>query len=298
MPTTIDLAEMRTFVAVVTEGSFTAAAHRLDTDKARVSRVVQRMEEKLGAQLLHRSTRRLSVTEVGRDYFQRATSILSAAEAAEAAVAQQTEQPKGRLKITAGAEFGTSRVDSWIAEFLKTAPAVTVEAEYTNRLVDIIHEGVDVAIRIGDLPDSDLSARRLGEVRYGLYASPDYLRRAPPVREIASLADHDLIMHAPRGRPSWTLIDGARTERIDQSPRCAINNIIGATNMALAGLGIAQLPEYIAEPHVKHGALERVLYDWARTPAPVHAVFASSRYMDPKVRRFVDLAVARFSVEG
>ncbi|WP_211877151.1 substrate binding domain-containing protein [Plastoroseomonas hellenica] len=184
------------------------------------------------------------------------------------------------------------------AEFLKIASAVTVEAEYTNRLVDIIHEGVDVAIRIGDLPDSELSARKLGEVRYGLYASPDYLRRAPPLRGTANLANHDLIMHAPRGRPNWTLINGPRRERIDQAPRCAINNIVAATNMALAGLGIAQLPQYMAEPHVKHGALERVLRDWARTPAPVHAVFASSRYMDPKVRGFVDLAVARFLGEG
>ncbi|PTQ13022.1 LysR family transcriptional regulator [Sphingomonas oleivorans] len=294
MTATIDLAEMRTFVAVVTEGSFTAAAQRLDTDKARISRVVRRMEEELGAQLLNRSTRRLSVTEVGRDYFERAVCILSAADAAAAAVAQQTQKPKGRLKVTAGAEFGTTRVDGWIAEFLRTSPAVTVETEYTNRVVDIIHEGVDVAIRIGDLANSELSARKLGEVRYGLYASPDYLRRAAPLREIADLTHHDLIMHTPRGRPSWTLVNGSRTERIDQLPRCSLNNTIAARNMALADLGIVQLPQYMAASHLEDGTLERVLLDWARKPVPVHAVFASSRYMDPKVRGFVDLAVALF----
>ncbi len=142
---------MQTFVAVVTEGSFTAAAEWLETDKARVSRIVRRMEEKLGARLLNRSTRHLSVAEVGRDYLERASSIL-AAEAAEALVAQRTQESKGRLKVTAGPEFGTTRVDGWIADFLRLRPKVTVEVEYTNRLIDIVHEGVDVAIRIGPLP--------------------------------------------------------------------------------------------------------------------------------------------------
>ena len=122
MNTSIDLSEMRAFVAVVTDGSFTTAAERLGTDKARVSRIVRRMEEKLSARLLTRSTRRLSVTEVGRDYFERAVCILSAAEAAEAAVAQQAREPKGLLKVTAGSEFGTMVVDGWIADFLRLAP--------------------------------------------------------------------------------------------------------------------------------------------------------------------------------
>ena len=166
-------------MAVVTDGSFTTAADRLGTDKARISRIVSRMEKKLGAQLLTRSTRRLNVTEVGRDYFERAMCILTAAEAAEAAVAQQSREPKGLLKLTAGSEFGTMVVDEWIAAFLRMAPKVTVEAEYTNRLVDIIHEGFDVAIRVGALEDSGLSARKLGEVSYGLYAAPGYLKRGP-----------------------------------------------------------------------------------------------------------------------
>ncbi|MDI4234144.1 LysR family transcriptional regulator [Bradyrhizobium sp. Arg237L] len=261
-----------------------------------MSRVVQRIEDKLGARLLNRSTRRLSVTEVGRDYFERAAAILAAAEAAEAAVAHQIQEPKGRLKVTAGAEFGTTRVDGWIAEFLQAAPKVTVETEYTNRLVDIIHEGIDVAIRVGELSDSDLSARKLGEVGYGLYASPDYLRRAAPPDDVAELMRHDLIMHTPRGRPSWTLVNGPRTERITRTPRCTVNNTVAALNLALSGLGIVQLPRYMAELHVKSGLLQRVLADWARVPAPVHAVFASTRYMDPKVRGFVDLAAKRFPI--
>lgn len=294
MNTSIDLAEMRVFAAVVTDGSFTTAADRLGTDKARVSRIVRRMEEKLGAQLLTRSTRRLSVTEVGRDYFERAMCILTAAEAAEAAVAQQSKEPKGLLKLTAGSEFGTMVVDEWIAAFLRLAPKVTVEAEYTNRLVDIIHEGFDVAIRVGTLEDSGLSARKLGEVRYGLYAASVYLKHGSALSTVSDLKHHDLIMKATRGRSNWTLINGANTEKVTASPRCAVNSTIAAKNLALSGLGIAQLPRFMAEPYVADGRLSCVLPGWAETPAPVHAVFASSRYMDPKVRTFVDLCLSAF----
>lgn len=252
------------------------------------------MEEKLGAQLLTRSTRRLSVTEVGRDYFERAVSILTAAEAAEAAVAQQSREPKGLLKLTAGSEFGTMVVDEWIAAFLRLAPKVTVEAEYTNRLVDIIHEGFDVAIRVGELEDSGLSARKLGEVTYGLYATSDYLKRGPVIESVSDLHHHDLIMKMTRGRANWILVNGANTEKFTASPRCAVNSTIAAKNLAIAGLGIAQLPRFMAEPYVMNGALTCVLPGWAEVPAPVHAVFASSRYMDPKVRSFVDLSVSAF----
>lgn len=295
MKTSIDLAEMRVFAAVVTDGSFTTAADRLGTDKARVSRIVSRMEEKLGARLLTRSTRRLSVTEVGRDYFERAMCILTAAEAAEAVVAQQSREPKGLLKITAGSEFGTMVVDEWVAAFLRLAPKVRVEAEYTNRLVDIIHEGFDVAIRVGALEDSGLSARKLGEVFYGLYAAPDYLKPGPVVAAVSDLRQHDLIMKTTRGRSNWSLVNGAHTEKVTASPRCAVNSTIAAKNLALAGLGIAQLPRFMAEPYVAQGTLSCVLPGWAEIPAPVHAVFASSRYMDPKVRSFVDLCLNSFT---
>lgn len=298
MNTSIDLPEMRVFVAVVTDGSFTTAADRLGTDKARISRIVSRMEKKLGAQLLTRSTRRLSVTEVGRDYFERAMSILTAAEAAEAAVAQQSKEPKGLLKLTAGSEFGTMVVDDWIAAFLKIAPKVSVEAEYTNRLVDIIHEGFDVAIRVGVLEDSGLSARRLGEVSYGLYAAPGYVKDSPVIATVADLRRHSLIMKTTRGRCNWTLLSGESSEKITVSPRCAVNSTIAAKNLALSGLGVAHLPRFMAEPLVNAGTLSCVLPGWAEAPAPVHAVFASSRYMDPKVRSFVDLCLSAFKAGG
>ena len=295
MTTTVGFSEMQVFVAVVTEESFTAAAERLETDKARVSRIVQRIEEKLGARLLNRSTRRLSVTEVGREYFERASAILAAAEAAEAAVAQSNREPSGRLKITATPEFGTTRVDDWIAAYLRTWPKVSVEAVYTIRAVDIIHEGIDVAIRIGALQDSDLSARKLGEITYGLYASPEYLKEAPPLRAVEDLKRHDLIMKTSSGRATWTLVNDEGSEKVSQTPRCAVDNMIALKNLAASGLGVAQLPRFMTAPHVAEGTLVHILPGWASPPMPVHAVFASTRYMDPKVRGFVDLCREAFN---
>ena len=159
MSTTIEFSEMKAFVAVVNDGSFTAAAERLNTDKARVSRIISRVEEKLGVQLLTRSTRSLNVTEIGKNYYERAVAILSAAEAAEVAVAQKNGVPRGLLKITAGSEFGTAIVDSWISKFLVLHPLINVETLYTNRQVDLIHEGIDVAVRIGHIQDTKLSAK-------------------------------------------------------------------------------------------------------------------------------------------
>lgn len=289
MVTTVGLSEMQVFVTVVTEGSFTAAAKRLATDKARVSRIVQRIEEKFGARLLNRSSRGLSATDVGREYFERASSILAAVEAAEAAVAEQTQEPRGRLKITATPEFGTTRVDGWIAAYLRKWPKVTVETVYATRFVDIIHESIDVAIRIGVLQNSDLSARKLGEVTYGLYASPDYLRRTAAPSSICDLQAHDLIMKTSDSRPSWTLVDGEAMEKVSRAPRCTVDNVLAGKNLALSGLGIALLPQFMAEPDVAMGSLVRILPDWAGIPMPIHAVFPSRRYMDPKVRGFVDL---------
>lgn len=210
-------------------------------------------------------------------------------------MAQQTKEPKGLLKVTAGSEFGPMVVDEWIAKFLRQSPKVTVEVEYTNRLVDIIHEGFDVAIRVGELEDSGLSARRLGEVVYGLYAAPDYVKRGPKLSEVSDLKYHDLIMKRTRGRSNWNLVNDASTESVTAPPRCAVNNTIAAKNFAISGLGIAQLPRFLAEPYVADGTLSCVLSGWAEVPVPVHAVFASSRYIDPKVRSFVDLSLDTFS---
>jgi DNA-binding transcriptional LysR family regulator len=154
---------------------------------------------------------------------------------------------------------------------------------------------MDVAIRVGALQDSELSARRLGEITYGLYATPDYLGCGPALSVVSDLDHHDLIMKTSRGRSNWMLVNGPVTANVTKQPRAAVSSIITAKNLALEGLGITQLPRFIAEPHVANGELACVLPGWAEIPAPVHAVFPSSRYMDPKVRGFVDTCRKAFA---
>jgi DNA-binding transcriptional LysR family regulator len=287
---TIDLSQLTVFVNVVRSGSFTAAANVLGTQKAHASRVVSRLEKSLGARLLQRSTRSLAVTEVGRELYERAVVILAALEDTEAAIQRTHGEPRGALRIACGTEFGLLVVNGWICEFLRQHPKVRVDAEVSNRLVDLIHEGFDLAIRVGALADSSLSARRLGEIRYALYASKDYLRRHHAPAHPRDLAAHDLVMFAA-GRPAaWRLFkDGDRFD-VSGIPRFILDNNIMAHDATVAGLGVALLPGLLAAPSVRSGRLVEILHGWTRTPAPIHAIFASRCYLAPKVRAFIDLA--------
>ncbi|MEM9819130.1 MAG: LysR family transcriptional regulator [Cyanobacteria bacterium P01_D01_bin.6] len=294
MKSTIDLESLQVFQAVVSTGSFTAAGDRLDKDKAHISRVVSRLEKRLGVQLLKRSTRRLSITEIGRDFYERACGILNALEETEASIARAQGEPRGLLRVTAGSEFGVMRVNHWIADYLKRYPSISVEADFSNRVVDVIHEGIDVAIRVGVLQDSELSVRPLGEIRYGLYASPAYVLAQGEPNALGELIDHQLIMFSPKGRPIWPLVNGPNRQDIAGEARCIVNNNLAARDLAADGLGIVLLPHFQAAPLVAESCLIQVLKDWERLPVPVSAVFTSSRYMTPKVRAFVDLAIADF----
>ncbi len=294
MNTTIEVAELRAFTAVIIQGSFTAAAEKIGTDKAHVSRIITRLETKLGARLLERSTRRLHVTEIGREVYERASSILFAIEETENTVAHAQSTPTGLLKLTAGPEFGVLIVNQWIAEYLQTYQEMKVEAKFTNRLTDVIHEGFDVAIRVGSLPDSELSARKIGEINYGFYASPLYLQKKGKPESPNDLMKYDLVGFSPRRNPEWKLVNGFETISLNPDCRYIVNNNQAALGMTIDGLGISLLPHFMAEPAVRNGTLDKVLHEWRRIPVPVHAVFASNRYMAPKVRTFVDIAVQRF----
>ena len=294
MKSTIDLESLEIFRAVIDAGSFTAAGEMLDKDKAHVSRVVSRLEKRLGVQLLKRSTRSLSITEIGRDLYERACGILNALEETQACIAQAHGEPHGLLKVTAGTEFGLMRVNCWISEYLKRYPQVQVEADFSNRIVDVIHEGIDVAIRVGPLVDSELSVRPLGYIRYGLYASCAYTHARGEPESLQALSEHSLIMFSPRGKPVWSLVNGKQRQEITGEALCIINNNLAVRDLAADGLGIALLPHFQAAPLVSQGRLTQILKDWERVPVPVSAIFTSSRYMTPKVRAFVDLAVADF----
>ena len=291
----MDLAALQAFVKVVQTGSFTRAADALHTQKARLSRVVSQLERELSVRLLERSTRSLSLTEPGREFFERAHAILASVDDARQAMQRIRGEPQGLLRLTCGVEFGLVAVSGWIADYLAAYPQVQVEADYSNHVVDIVHEGYDLAVRVGPLSDSSLAARRLGMLDYGLYASADYLRRHGRPAGPQELSAHPLVVYAgtaPQGQ--WQLTRGDETQRLKLQPRLRVNTSLAAREALQRGLGIGLLPRRVAEPAGQPALLQRVLPDWGAPEVPVHAVFASARYLTPKVRAFIDLAAANF----
>lgn len=289
----MNLSALQTFVRVVQTGSFTRAAEALDTQKAHVSRVVTQLEQELGVRLLERTTRALSLTEIGREFFERSVGILASVDDARRAVQKAQGEPRGTLRLTCGVEFGMIAVSGWISRYLERYPRVQVETEFTGRVVDIVHEGFDLAIRVGSLAESSLAARKLGELHYGLYAAPAYLARHRPLLGPDDLPAHTLLAFSGGGQAAvWQLSDGTKIRRVAVQPRLKVNNVFAVRDAAMAGLGIAQLPLIVASPALQSSHLKAVLPGWAPSPVPVHAVFASARYLTPKVRRFIDLAAA------
>lgn len=295
----MELASLQAFIKVVQTGSFTRAADALHTQKARLSRVVSALERELSVRLLERSTRSLSLTEAGREFFERAHAILASVDDARQAMQRIRGEPQGTLRLTCGVEFGLVAVGGWIAEYLSTYPQVQVEADYSNRVVDIVHEGYDLAVRVGPLSDSSLAARRLGLLDYGLYASSEYVRRQGEPASPQELAAHPLVVYAGAAQQGvWQLTRGDDTYRVKLQPRLRVNTSLAAREALQRGLGIGLLPRRVAEPAGQPALLRRVLSDWAAPEVPVHAVFASARYLTPKVRAFIDLAAENFPSVG
>jgi DNA-binding transcriptional LysR family regulator len=294
----MELSELNAFVKVVQTASFTKAAELLRTRKSHISRQVSQLENELGVRLLERSTRALRVTEVGRDFFERAVAILDAVQDAEQFAQSVQGEPRGVLRLTSGVEFGMLAVGRWIDGFLARHPQVSVEVDLTARVVDLVHEGFDLAIRVGPLDDSRLSARKLGEVRYGLYASPGYLKRFGTPQEPAELVQHPaLVFNGGSHGNAWFLRRDDDVREIAVNARLRANNNYVLLDAACSGRGIAQLPVLIADPCVARKQLVPILSSWHITSVPVYAVFPSNRYLSPKVRAFIDHAVERFAAK-
>ena len=292
----MELSRLRALVAVVQQGSFTRAAERMRSQKAQVSRQVSELEAELGVRLLERTTRALRLTEIGREVFERAVGILAAIEETERTVQSARGEPQGVLRITMPLEFGLIAGFGWVRDVLASHPQLRIDVDSSSRIVDLVHEGFDLAIRVGELPDSRLAARRLGEMRYGLYASPTYLRDRGAPSAPNELAGHDLIAFAPGGKPSPLRLhrDEDHFELPNTAPRLRVDSRFAQCDATVAGLGIGENAEHIVAPHLASGALVRVLPEWRRPPVPVHAVFPSHRFLAPKVRTFVEHAQAHF----
>lgn len=291
------LAEMEIFVRVVEEGSFSAAATALGLTKSAVSKRVAALEDRLGARLLNRTTRRLSVTDAGAAFHGRAARILAEAEEAEAEVSCLQAAPRGLLRVNAPVTFGVTHLGPLLPGFLGRHPELSVDLVLNDRFVDLVEEGFDVAVRIADLDDSSLIARRLCPSDRVVVASPAYVARhgAPATPE--ALAAHRCLLYSYLRRSGeWCLRHASGREarvRVEGAALRANNGDV-LRQAAVDGLGVTMMPTFIVGADLAAGRLVRLLPDWQDATGAVHAVWPAGRFTPAKVRAFVDLLVEAF----
>lgn len=283
------------FARVVDSGSFSAAAQRLKISKSAVSAHVQRLEERLGVRLLNRTTRRLSVTEAGAAYYRHCARILAEAEAAEQAASALQREPRGTLRISAPDSFGWMHVAPAVPDFLQRYPGLSIDVTLSPRHVNLVEEGLDLAIRIGVLEDSPLIVRKLAPSRHVLCAAPAYLREHGTPRKPADLARHNcLCVSLMSWGDEWRFAGKGGEVRIPVNGNFRSNGAEMLRAAALDGVGIAILPSWaVAEP-LRAGLLRRVLADWEPPASTIYAVYPGNRLMSAKVRAFVDHLARRF----
>jgi len=267
----------RMFVAVLEVGSFAGAAERLGTSSGQASKLVSRLEQELGVQLFKRSTRALSPTEIGRAYYERVKTLLEAFDTLDATVRDSATTPSGRLKISAPGTFGTAVLASVLVEFARHYPQIELDVNFSDRAVNIVHEGFDMAIRIGTLPDSSLIARRLGEFRRVICGSPSYLQGAGAPRTPEELSEHLCLRYGRESQTGWELFNGDQRKVISVHGPMVSNNGEMLRDAAVAGLGLIMLPEFIVAPALASGELVKVLEEWQPTSLHLNALYPQHR---------------------
>lgn len=276
--------------------SFARAAQRLGLSATAVSRQVADLENHLRTRLLHRTTRRIRLTDTGRAFYERCTQILADLDEAEHEAAQQALAPYGTIRLTTSVNFGTRQLTPAIASFLARHPHVQFEVSLSDRMVDLVEEGFDLAVRIGETRAQNLVARKLAEARFVACASPAYLARhgAPAVPE--DLARHNCITYEYGPRDVWTFRDAAGRERVVRvAGNLSSNNGDLLAAAAVEGVGIVLEPEFIVGSELKRGTLVPVLEAFEAPALPIYAVYPSRRFLPVKVRAFVDFLVERFA---
>lgn len=280
------------FVTVVESGGFSPAAKLLGISKSAVSKRVTQLEEQMGVKLLHRTTRKLSLTEAGEHFFQHARIAHQAAKDAQDAVAQLQGEPQGRLRINTPMSFGRLHIAPLIPEFLKRYPKISIEMVMDDKVADLIGEGFDIAIRGGDLPDSSLIARKLAPLRNVLCASPEYIEKHGRPVELSQLADHNcLIFTYSKDIKEWLFIKDGQTQSVEVTGNYNVNNSEALREALLQGVGIGRLPTFVAGPDIKSGKLVSLFEEYQMPDKTIYAVFPERQYLPSKVRAFIDFAV-------
>jgi DNA-binding transcriptional LysR family regulator len=281
---------MQAFVTVADLQGFAPAARKLALSPSAVTRLIAALEEHLGARLLQRTTRQVTLTDAGARYLERARRILADVEEAEDAVEGERIRPGGRLVISAPVGFGRLHVSHMVSAYLKRYPEVGADLRLSDRMINLVEEGVDLAVRIGHLPDSTLVARHVGEMRRIVVASGEYLKTRGEPKRPAEISAHDTIQFgAMTAAPDWRFVEDDREIRVSSAPRFATNSADAAIQHAEAGGGLTRVLAYQAAASLKAGRLKIVLANFEQPPLPIHIVYPTSRLLSAKVRSFIDL---------
>lgn len=289
---------MTAFAKVVDTGGFTAAARKLDLSRAMVSRLVQQLEDDLGTRLLNRTTRRLSLTEAGRAYHERCVVLLGEMAALDSSVSELSREARGTLRVNAPVSFGAQHVAPFVAEFLQRHPQAAIELTLNDRFVNLVEEGYDVAIRIGQLADSSLVARKLAPARMCVCASPEYLSRRGTPKQPADLAQHNCLTYRYSSPgDEWTFERAGIRQSVRVRGNLDANSGEALLQAGLRGLGIALQPTFIAADALRNGDMVQLLPDWTIPDIAVHAVYPHRRHLTSKVRLFVDFLAEQYGPE-
>lgn len=294
----VDLLDVLAFVRVAETGAFARAAERMGMSKSIVSRRVARLERQLGAKLLTRTSSGAQPTAIGEAYYARAANILAELEAAQEVVAEAVTQIAGPIRISGPLSFGTQYLAPALAEFAAIHPKVELDISFEDRIVDLVTGGLDLAVRLGNLEDSSLVARKVAPVRRVVLASPAYLESRGRPAQPRDLNQHDILVYANAGKAEqWRFRAGTAWEHVRVRPRLRTDNGEMLLAAAIAGLGVCLLPSFIAAPAIESGALEVIMRDFPLEEGGLHVVMPPGRATTARVRALVDFLAARFGPE-
>lgn len=285
----------RLFVAIMETGSLAGAARRLGLSSGQASKLLAKLESDLGTRLLNRSTRALSPTEVGQAYYDRIRTILDDLDALDAEVQDRSTAPRGRLRLTAPLTFGSRRLVPALNDFARAFPEIDLDVSFTDRMVNLVDEGFDAAIRAGRVADTSLIARKLCAMHTILVAAPAYLAEHGPLAHPTDLARHACIIDTNFRDPLiWRFQDGAKPLSIPLTGRLRYSNAEACLLAAEAGLGIANLPDFVAGPSLAAGRTQALLTEYIEPPGGIYALYPPGRHLTAKLRALVDFLVIRF----
>ena len=286
---------MRVFVEVAGAGSFSAAADKLDMSRAMVTRYVAELEQWLGARLLQRTTRSVTLTDAGEHCLRRSQQMLALMEDVESETSSHDGTLRGQLRITCSMSFAYAQMAAAVVEFLELHPQLKIDLNASEGALNLVEARIDLAIRISAEPDPALIGRVLAPCTSVLVASPAYLARHGVPQSPGDLAAHRCLTYANFGKSAWTLSRGAEQTQVSVSSHFSANEATALLRAALAGGGLALQPTYLANPHLADGSLQQVLPDWTLPDMAIYALYTSRRHLSPAVRALLDFLVDRFA---